>query len=166
MISCIPYYHYKNQDTSKIVFELAPYGCLLKAVGKAKRLPESICRTFLSQLLSGVEYLHQNKIAHLDLKLENVLVGKNYKLKICDFDASYQATDGFIMSRGSKFYRAPEVRDRSCVDPYKADIYSLGVLLFVMCMGCYPFAEDAALDEELLESLKTSLDSQYWVTDC
>jgi len=59
--------------------------------------------------MSGLDYIHSKGIAHLDLKLDNLLIGSNYQLKIADFDLSYKVGDKRIVSDGSKHYRAPEI---------------------------------------------------------
>ena len=93
-------------------------------------------------MIEGLEYIHSFNVAHLDIKLENLLVGRDYQLKIADFDLSYQAGDTRILTRGSKYYRAPELRMEKCRDGYAADIYSAAIVLFAMkCGGVVPLGE-------------------------
>lgn len=92
-------------------------------------------------MINGLEYIHSNQISHLDLKTSNLLLGDNYKLKIADFDLSYKEGDMMVNGRGSQDYRAPEVIDRNLRDPMAADIYSAGIILFVMMFGRLPFLE-------------------------
>lgn len=96
--------------SSYILYEMAPHGtfCRLCRIG-AINSDIKLARTLFHKLISGIEYLHNRKVAHLDLKLENLLVGKDYELKICDFDCSFIDGDGLITTRGTKHYRPPEL---------------------------------------------------------
>jgi serine/threonine protein kinase len=106
---------------------------------------EKMVRTYFKQLLDGVEYLHENGISHLDLKLENLLLGEDYNLKISDFDVSFFERDRKIRSLGTMNYRAPEIKDQVGVSPQKADIFSLGVILFCMMVGYHPYQEEKVI---------------------
>lgn len=84
-------------------------------------------------MLDAVEYIHDRELYHLDIKLENVLLGEDFMLKLIDFDASYHKTKDFeIKSKGTENYRAPEIISSKCKDPAAADVYSLGILLFLV----------------------------------
>jgi len=128
--------------------EYAPYGDFFDVLSQKKvKFTEKITRTYFKQLVSGLEYLHSNDVAHMDIKPENLLLGENFTLKMADFDLSYVKGVHNLrhMSRGTRFYRAPEVFVKQCQDPFKADIFSLGVMLFVMkTNGRIPFTEDVA----------------------
>jgi len=74
---------------------------------------KKLCRTFFHQLIDGIEYLHSQNLAHMDLKLENLVLGDDFKLKIIDFDLAISLTDeknDQYGGAGTKNYRAPEVR--------------------------------------------------------
>lgn len=114
---------------------------------------EKMCRTFFKQLISGVEYLHSQGIAHLDLKLKNLMISSDYELKIIDFDHSYIKGDKSIRTRGTANYRAPELREKRCFDPVAADIYSLGIILFTLLNQHIPYLEDKPVDGYDLQGL-------------
>jgi serine/threonine protein kinase len=114
-----------------------------------KDLTEIIARSFFHQLVEGVEYLHKLKIAHLDIKLDNLLLGHDFKLKLTDFDNSHFEGDTEIRARGSKNYRAPELNDRYCEDCMAADIYSMGVVLFGLVTKVLPYSERQASRERI-----------------
>lgn len=99
--------------SSVIIMELAPFGNLFDAIWK-HNLPRSeiIARTFFHQLIEGLEYLHNQEIAHTDIKPENLLIGENYILKIIDFERAKNQDSDKIPGRGTKNYRAPEIRSR------------------------------------------------------
>lgn len=103
-------------------------------------------RTLFRQLIEGMDYLHSNGISHLDIKLDNLVLSDDGLLKIIDFDASHQKDSGKkIISRGTKVYRAPEIRSSECENGFAADIYSCGILLFCFVMGRYPYLEKATV---------------------
>jgi len=123
---------------------------------------EKLTRTFFHQLISGLEYLHKNGCAHLDLKLENLLLGNDLELKIADFDSSYQKEDFIIISRGTRNNRPKEIRKGSCKLPQAADIYSAGLVLFQFMFGNLPYLEDSLIEgEDLQEQMETNI-SKFW----
>eukprot|EP00330_Aristerostoma_sp_ATCC50986_P003424 CAMPEP_0114590536 /NCGR_PEP_ID=MMETSP0125-20121206/12772_1 /TAXON_ID=485358 ORGANISM="Aristerostoma sp., Strain ATCC 50986" /NCGR_SAMPLE_ID=MMETSP0125 /ASSEMBLY_ACC=CAM_ASM_000245 /LENGTH=88 /DNA_ID=CAMNT_0001788097 /DNA_START=254 /DNA_END=516 /DNA_ORIENTATION=+ len=81
-------------------------------------------RTLFHQLISGIEYLHTHKYAHLDIKLSNLAIGEDFKLKILDFDAY---SDPMILGKGTCCFRAPELMNDQCQYPQPSDIYSVGI---------------------------------------
>lgn len=131
--------------TSYIIMELAPHGDLHDFLLSGKvQFDDKLARTFFHQLIAGVEYLHSVGVAHLDLKPENLLLGDNYQLKIGDFDQAYLKGYNKIVTKGTVNYRAPELVERRCKNPKAADIYSAGIILFVMkCNGILPYAENS-----------------------
>nr|CAI5866492.1 unnamed protein product [Callosobruchus analis] len=93
------------------------------------------------QILSAVEYCHNRNIVHRDLKAENLLLDSNNNIKIADFGFSNYYTPGGQLSTwcGSPPYAAPEVFEgKKYVGP-EIDIWSLGVVLYVLVCGALPF---------------------------
>jgi len=126
--------------------EFAPYGDFFDLIFSQELSNEKLIRTYFAQLVDAIEYLHSKGIAHLDIKLENLLIGNDYKLKVADFDQSQLLSDKNLIYRGTPSFRAPEVITKSCKDFAAADIYSLGVILFALATGDFPFLENE--DEE------------------
>eukprot|EP00330_Aristerostoma_sp_ATCC50986_P012058 CAMPEP_0114583374 /NCGR_PEP_ID=MMETSP0125-20121206/7120_1 /TAXON_ID=485358 ORGANISM="Aristerostoma sp., Strain ATCC 50986" /NCGR_SAMPLE_ID=MMETSP0125 /ASSEMBLY_ACC=CAM_ASM_000245 /LENGTH=138 /DNA_ID=CAMNT_0001776793 /DNA_START=372 /DNA_END=788 /DNA_ORIENTATION=+ len=127
--------------------ELAPYGTFIEILNSTPFSDdEKLVRTYFRQLIEGLEYLHNQNVAHCDLKLGNLLMGEQYKLKLLDFDGSYVKGDTKIYYLTTKNYRAPETIVKNCKDPYRADIYSAGIILFVMLMKKMPYDEDKFVD--------------------
>mmetsp|Transcript_37928 Transcript_37928/g.33955 ORF Transcript_37928/g.33955 Transcript_37928/m.33955 type:complete len:112 (+) Transcript_37928:488-823(+) len=95
-----------------------------------------------------MEYLHAKHIYHLDLKLENLLLDKNFHLKIADFDLCYmEGRDSQIHARGSKYFRSPELARGGCSQPAASDIYSAGIILFSLKSGgCLPHLEEKDIE--------------------
>jgi serine/threonine protein kinase len=91
-------------------------------------------------ILKGVEAFHNAGICHRDLKTENILVDEKYNLKICDFGFSTSNTGHLKESCGTEGYKAPEVeKENPNYDGIKADIFSLGVVLFTLVTGVNGF---------------------------
>ena len=115
--------HGKEVKVAYILMELAPYGDFADLLMNNKFPRDNILvRTYFHQLISGIEYLHSKKISHMDLKLENLLLGKNYDLKIADFDCCYFESDPQISTRGTNNFRAPEIKAKKCKNAKAADI--------------------------------------------
>lgn len=101
---------------------------------------ETCGKYYFEQLLSAVHYMHSKDIVHCDLKPENILVDANLDLKIADFGlATNQKVNKLRGWRGSRIYTAPEIHEGKIYDGKKADIFALGVILFVIVHGKFPF---------------------------
>ena len=108
------------------------------------RMPEHRARKFFQQIISGIEYSHRLKIVHRDLKPENVLLDDDLNVKIADFGLSNEISDGDFLttSCGSPNYAAPEVIRGGVYAGPEIDVWSSGVILFVMLCGRLPFEDD------------------------
>ncbi|KAL2115631.1 hypothetical protein VTJ04DRAFT_9886 [Mycothermus thermophilus] len=105
------------------------------------RMQENEARRFFQQMLCAVEYCHRHKIVHRDLKPENLLLDDNLNVKIADFGLSNIMTDGNFLktSCGSPNYAAPEVIGGKLYAGPEVDVWSCGVILYVMLVGRLPF---------------------------
>ncbi|KAH7130162.1 serine threonine protein kinase-like protein SNF1p [Dendryphion nanum] len=108
------------------------------------RLPEDKARKFFQQIVCAVEYCHRHKIVHRDLKPENLLLDENYNVKIADFGLSNIMTDGNFLktSCGSPNYAAPEVISGKLYAGPEVDVWSCGVILYVLLVGRLPFDDE------------------------
>jgi len=153
---------------SYILTEYACYGDFLSAA-TVYRIPfhDKLLRTYFHQLIEGLEYLHSKGIAHLDIKPENLLMDEDYTLKITDFDLSYMKSDGNVQTRGTKNYRAPEIFNQCCQDPEAADVYSAGIVLFMLkCGGVLPYYEEPPMKGPDLAVMKEDHPEMFWETHC
>ncbi|EFC45839.1 predicted protein, partial [Naegleria gruberi] len=141
-----------------IVLELVTGGELFDRIVKAKRFDECQCRKYFHQLISGIHYCHEQGVSHRDLKPENLLLDDKDVLKISDFGLSalcVGAGDSKKMlttTCGTPNYVAPEVLMEKGYDGKKADIWSCGVILYVMLSGHFPFSADSI--QELFKKIK------------
>jgi len=143
IISYVPNMRFNTQafDCHFLPIEYAPFGDFFDLIFSQELHNEKLIRTYFRQLVLGVEHLHSNGIAHLDLKLENLLIGNDYLLKIADFDQSQILMEENLLYRGSPSSRAPEVIENKCKDFLAADVYSMGVILYAFSTGDFPFLE-------------------------
>jgi serine/threonine protein kinase len=107
---------------------------------KKQPLKEKFTRKYMKQLSNGLKYLLDNNILHRDLKPQNILLSKNYDVKITDFGfATYYTKDTIINTLcGSPMYMAPEIITKNGYD-YKSDLWSVGIILYEMLHGHTPF---------------------------
>ncbi|KAF2673706.1 Pkinase-domain-containing protein [Microthyrium microscopicum] len=112
-------------------------------VAKGK-MSEVKARRFFQQIICAVEYCHRHKIVHRDLKPENLLLDDDKNVKIADFGLSNIMTDGNFLktSCGSPNYAAPEVISGKLYAGPEVDVWSSGVILYVMLVGRLPFDDD------------------------
>eukprot|EP00210_Caulerpa_lentillifera_P004256 g4060.t1 len=143
-------------DYLGIVMEYADKGDLFTQVQEKLTLSEDFARWIFQQLIFGLDYCHRKGVANRDIKLENVLLqaGNDRPLvKLCDFGYSkHEDWDSAPRSKvGTPDYMAPEIVS-NCGGAYNAkaaDLWSCGVVLYVMLVGQYPFSREA--DEVLPE---------------
>lgn len=128
-------------------------------------LCENEVRYFFQQLISGVSYCHDMEICHRDLKLENTLL-EGKCLKICDFgySKSYLIHSRANSMIGTPAYIAPEVVSGKEYDGKLADIWSCGVILYVMLVGSLPF-DDPEDRCNLRKTIKRVMAVQYKIPD-
>ncbi|XP_030447446.1 CBL-interacting serine/threonine-protein kinase 10-like [Syzygium oleosum] len=137
---------------SKIYFvmEYAKGGELFNKVSKGK-LKENVARKFFIQLINAVDFCHSRNVYHRDIKPENLLLDENDNLKVSDFGLSALAEskrqDGLLHTIcGTPAYVAPEVIGQKGYDGAKADIWSCGVVLFVLLAGYLPFHDSNLME--------------------
>nr|VDD03041.1 unnamed protein product [Brassica rapa] len=127
-----------------MVLECVTGGDLFDRIVSKGKLSETEGRKMFQQLIDGISYCHNKGIFHRDLKLENVLLDANGHIKITDFGLSavsqHFREDGLLHTTcGSPNYVAPEVLANKGYDGAASDIWSCGIILYVILTGCLPF---------------------------
>ncbi|NXW68096.1 ULK3 kinase, partial [Hirundo rustica] len=143
-----------DSDHIYLIMEFCAGGDLSRFIRTRRMLPEKVARVFLQQLACALKFLHDRNISHLDLKPQNILLSapENPQLKLADFGfAQYMSPwDEKHVLRGSPLYMAPEMVCRQHYDA-RADLWSVGVILYEALFGKPPFASHsfAELEEKI-----------------
>lgn len=138
----------KHTDVMYNVLELAENGNLAYMIRATGGVHEDLAKFQFLQICHAISHIHERGIAHMDIKLENILLDDLYNIKVADLGASLDVSksDGMTDSRrGTVCYMAPEVNDHlsgEMFDAFKADIYSLGICLYVLLFGEFPQKEE------------------------
>ena len=124
--------------------ELCQNKTLRNLIQKRKHLTEIEVQCYMFQIIQGLKYMHYRRIIHRDLKPENIFLDDKSDLKIGDFGYAVKLSSKDEKRKsilGTIFYCAPEVIDRKNYDGYsfKADIWSLGVIMYNLLTGILPF---------------------------
>ncbi|XP_071722201.1 CBL-interacting serine/threonine-protein kinase 14-like [Rutidosis leptorrhynchoides] len=132
-----------NQKKIYFVLEFAKGGELFSKVAKS-RFSEHLSRRYFQQLISAIGYCHSRGVYHRDLKPENLLLDENWNLKVTDFGLSavtdQNQVDGLLHTMcGTPAYVAPEILAKNGYDGAKVDIWSCGIILYVLNAGYLPF---------------------------
>ena len=115
-------------------------GELCELVTKYGCISDPQLLNYTKQILQALNYLHSRGIAHRDLKLENIMLGEDNVVKIIDFGISTTTDSLHNTICGTPVYMAPEIVIGKEYDPCKADIWSLGVIVYAMATNSFPFA--------------------------
>ncbi|XP_043356935.1 serine/threonine-protein kinase SIK2 isoform X2 [Dermochelys coriacea] len=135
---------YQVMETKSMLYlvtEYAKNGEIFDYLANHGRLSEPEARRKFWQILSAVEYCHSRKIVHRDLKAENLLLDNNMNIKIADFGFGnfYKSGEPLTTWCGSPPYAAPEVFEGQQYEGPQLDIWSMGVVLYVLVCGALPF---------------------------
>uniref|UniRef100_A0A672RYA8 non-specific serine/threonine protein kinase n=1 Tax=Sinocyclocheilus grahami TaxID=75366 RepID=A0A672RYA8_SINGR len=135
----------ETKDMLYIVTEYAKNGEMFDYLTSNGRMSENEARKKFWQILTAVDYCHRHHIVHRDLKTENLLLDANMNIKLGDFGFGnfYNAGEPLSTWCGSPPYAAPEVFEGKEYEGPQLDIWSLGVVLYVLVCGSLPFDGDS-----------------------
>lgn len=145
-----------------IVMEYIP-NQIFDLIKLSRNVGEEGGRMFLRQMVDCLDYMHEQKgVAHRDIKLENMLLTSDLTIKFADFGfATQDGIEKLSQFRGTKTYMAPEIKEGKVYNGKQVDIFSIGVVLFIMVRGIYPFTEATKNDQFYELVLNDKLDA-YW----
>ena len=145
-----------------MVMEYCSRGDLRGFLLENGHLSEPQAKIVFRELISAVSYLHSKDIAHRDLKLENILLNESMHVKLADFGFSRKVDKDELMSTkcGSPVYTAPEIITQPQYDGRIADMWSLGVILYVLLVGKIPW--DTTNETQLFYQITTA---KYHIPD-
>ena len=137
----------KSKEVYYIIMEFMQHGDLIKYISNvSSKVNENIGfgeeygRLIFTQLLDGLEAIHNSDGVHRDIKPDNIMIGNDYKMKLVDLGFSAKKSNVFLKQYlGTPAYAAPEIHLRRPYLGEYSDIFSLGITLFVLVTGSLPF---------------------------
>jgi len=138
------------QCKAAMIMELAPNETLFEYVLASKGFEEKMACSIFKELMITISKIHSLGYVHRDIKLENILIDENFQIKLADFGFARSFDDNnkekMTTRLGTEYYIAPEMRR---YDPYsgmKIDMFSCGVVLFLLVFGRPPFRQASSID--------------------
>jgi len=134
-----------HQHHYYMVFEYVNGGQMLDYIISHGRLRERVARKFARQIGSALDYCHRNNVVHRDLKIENILISETGNIKIIDFGLSnlYDPCHHLSTFCGSLYFAAPELLNAKAYTGPEVDVWSFGVVLYVLVCGKVPFDDQS-----------------------
>ncbi|KAJ4490606.1 CAMK/CAMKL/Kin1 protein kinase [Lentinula aciculospora] len=134
-----------HQHHYYMVSEYVNGGQMLDYIISHGRLRERVARKFARQIGSALDYCHRNNVVHRDLKIENILISQTGNIKIIDFGLSnlYNPANHLATFCGSLYFAAPELLNAKVYTGPEVDVWSFGVVLYVLVCGKVPFDDQS-----------------------
>ena len=134
-------HYFEDKNNIYILLELCQNQTLKSLLERRKTLTELEVIYYITQLKGALKYLHNRKIIHRDLKLENLFIDKKMELKLGDFGLAIKLENNSDKIRtfcGTIYYCAPEILKKEAYS-YEADIWALGIIIYKLIVGKFPF---------------------------
>ena len=151
----------KERDFVFHIMQYAERGDLLRIIHAEGPLTEEMAKDTFTDVCKGVQYMHDKDIAHRDLKCENILILNNNHAIVGDFGFAieFEDSDDFMCKTfcGSAAYASPELLRGSFYNAKSNDVWSLGIVLYVMICGGMPFDDNnlkAMVDKQLSKDIQ------------
>ncbi|KAF2120494.1 serine/threonine protein kinase-like protein Kin1 [Lophiotrema nucula] len=148
-----------------MLFEYVNGGQMLDYIISHGRLKEKQARKFARQIASALDYCHRNSIVHRDLKIENILISKTGDIKIIDFGLSnlFSPRSQLKTFCGSLYFAAPELLQAKQYTGPEVDVWSFGIVLYVLVCGKVPF-DDQSMPQLHAKIKKGHVDYPPWLS--
>ncbi|EPE28956.1 Protein kinase-like (PK-like) [Glarea lozoyensis ATCC 20868] len=148
-----------------MLFEYVNGGQMLDYIISHGRLKEKQARKFSRQIASALDYCHRNSIVHRDLKIENILISKTGDIKIIDFGLSnlFAPRSHLKTFCGSLYFAAPELLQAKAYTGPEVDVWSFGIVLYVLVCGKVPF-DDQSMPALHAKIKKGLVDYPNWLS--
>ncbi|KAJ4341853.1 Serine/threonine-protein kinase [Didymella glomerata] len=148
-----------------MLFEFVNGGQMLDYIISHGRLKEKQARKFARQIASALDYCHRNSIVHRDLKIENILISKTGDIKIIDFGLSnlFSPRSQLKTFCGSLYFAAPELLQAKQYTGPEVDVWSFGIVLYVLVCGKVPF-DDQSMPQLHAKIKKGVVDYPPWLS--
>jgi len=138
------------QCKAAIILELAANDTIFEYVLASKGFEERLAYSYFKELITTVSNIHNLGFVHRDIKLENILIDSDYNMKLADFGFARSFDDSnkdkMLTRLGTEYYIAPEMRREDPYSGVKIDVFSCGVVLFIMIFGRPPFRQASSID--------------------
>jgi serine/threonine protein kinase len=148
-----------------MLFEYVNGGQMLDYIISHGKLREKLARKFSRQIASALDYCHRNSIVHRDLKIENILISKTGDIKIIDFGLSnlFAPRNHLKTFCGSLYFAAPELLQAKAYTGPEVDVWSFGIVLYVLVCGKVPF-DDQSMPALHAKIKKGVVDYPNWLS--
>lgn len=148
-----------------MLFEYVNGGQMLDYIISHGKLKEKQARKFSRQIASALDYCHRNSIVHRDLKIENILISKTGDIKIIDFGLSnlFAPRGALKTFCGSLYFAAPELLQARAYTGPEVDVWSFGIVLYVLVCGKVPF-DDQSMPALHAKIKKGLVDYPNWLS--
>ena len=159
--------NFLSENKQYIILEYAEKGQLFDYISFPKKgFGEKFGKVIFRKILKGILSCHQSGICHRDIKIENILLDKNFNPKIADFGFSTfikgKEGNGILNSYlGTKNYAAPEILLHRNYNGIKIDVFSLGVVLILLVIGKFGFIK-ASIEDKFYNYIKKNNFEKYW----
>lgn len=151
-----------EREVAYVELEYCSHGELIGFLFARGALPDNCARRCGRYIADALAYIHSKGVAHRDLKPENILVDSEFRVKIADFGYAKIADNHCRTHRGTKGYIAPEIIRREEYDGFKADLFALGVILYILHTGRPPFTQ-AVPNDRFYSFIVMGRWGEFWV---
>lgn len=153
-----------SERDKQILLEFCSNGDLFLYIDSKNSFPDGLIRYYLKQLVQTLQFALSRGYVHRDIKLENILVDQAYNLKLADWSFSQNNYKGQPLRKimGTLQYMPPEMIESKPYTGTCTDVFSLGVVAFLMKLKMFPIAKSADPQDELYKFIVAKQYEEYW----